>query len=127
VRKEHKTIEMASRKSRCGLGTTSLSVFYRLSSDLRPQRSAPCFFSYFYSTKLLCPGSSTQLSPAQPASSLPDIDDFPGFSNDASDVSSSPPGFHGPPHFGFLTIFLPLRWAQGAVATNALRGWHFEQ
>lgn len=66
MRKEHKTIEMASRKSRCGLGTTSLSVFYRLSSDLRPQRSAPCFFSYFYSTKLLCPGSSTQFSPAQP-------------------------------------------------------------
>ena len=92
--------------------------------------SAPCFFSYFYSTKLLCPGSSTQFYPAQPASSLPDIDDFPGFSNDASDVSSSQPS--GIPWATSLwmstrSLFLSLRWAQGAVATNALRGWHFEQ
>lgn len=76
------------------------------------------------------PGSSTQFSPAQPASSLPDIDDFPGFSNDASDVSSSQPS--GIPWATSLwmstrSLFLSLRWAQGAVATNALRGWHFEQ
>jgi hypothetical protein len=109
VRKEHKTIEMASRKSRCGLGTTSLSVFYRLSSDLRPQRSAPCFFSYFYSTKLLCPGSSTQFSPAQPIVAPPlfpksvltglasaPVDRLALSSFPSSDIFFSPPGRFAP-------------------------------